>query len=211
MELRDILKRFLSKSLKDYIRREIVKIVQENKAPRMIYGYRDGTGAWRPSTRISDTVFINNPEQIKIADNVYVGHFAVLDGTKSIEIGEGTQIGAWVGMFTHSSHYAIRLYGKHYLEVPESEKLCYQTGEIKIGRYVFIGSGAQILPGVEIGDGAMIAGGARVKRNVKAFSLVGPDSKEIPDAARKFDILNLNRVKDEQLRAWHQEWQQNNL
>lgn len=208
MDLRTFIKWLLPGSVKAFIRREIEQVVRQNKAPRMCYGYRDANGEWRPNTRISDTVYINNPERINIADNVYVGHFAILDGTRTIEIGEGTQIGSWVGVFTHSSHFAIRLYGKHYLSVPEDEKLCYESREIRIGRYVFIGAGAQILPGVEIGDGAIIAGGAHVSKNVQPFSLVNQDSKELLDGARKLDKLKMNKLKDPQLEQWYAEWQQ---
>lgn len=45
--------------------------------------------------------------------------------------------------------------------------------QIVIGNDVWIGSHAIIMPGVEIGDGAIIAAGAVVTRNVPSYAVVG--------------------------------------
>jgi len=144
------------------------------------------------------------PERIRISDNVFVWHYTILDGTGGLEIGEGSQIGAWVGIFTHSSHIAIRIYGNHYQEIPEQEKQGYPTASVQIGKYVFIGAGAMILPGVTIGDGSLISTGAIVTRNVGKFEIVsGNPAKVIGDTRR----LDEQYLKDPQLLAWYEEWQ----
>lgn len=175
------------------------------KAPRMIWGYRDACGELRKRTRVSDTAFIYHPERVSISDNVFVWHYTILDGTGGLEIGEGSQIGAWVGIFTHSSHIAIRLYGDHYQEVPEAEKRGYPTAPVKIGRYVFVGAGAKILPGVTIGDGALISAGALVAKNVDAFQIVTGNPAEVVGDTRPLDKRHL---KDPQLREWYDAWQE---
>lgn len=175
-----------------------------SKAPQMLWGYLDSSGNWRERTRISDTVFFYHPERITIADNVFISHYAILDGTGSIEIEEGVQMGAWVGIFTHSSHIAIRLYGNHYSEVDESVKKGYQVGKIRIGRYTFIGSGAKLLPGVSIGKGALISAGAVVNKSVEDFQLVAGYPPRVIGDTRKLDAMYL---KDPELRAWYHEWQ----
>lgn len=43
---------------------------------------------------------------------------------------------------------------------------------IKIGNKVWIGSNATILPGVTVGDGAIIAAGAVVTKDVDSMSIV---------------------------------------
>ncbi|TDP74634.1 acyltransferase [Roseateles toxinivorans] len=43
---------------------------------------------------------------------------------------------------------------------------------VEIGRHVWIGAGATILPGVKIGDGAVVAAGSVVTRDVAAFTIV---------------------------------------
>jgi len=58
---------------------------------------------------------------------------------------------------------------------------------VSIGNYVWIGAGAIILPGVTIGDGAVIAAGSVVTRDVAPFSIAGGNparfikSREIDD------------------------------
>ena len=174
------------------------------KAPRMIFGYMDSSGEWGPKTRISDTVFFYHQENIRIADNVFVWHYTILDGTGGLDIGEGTQIGAWVGIFTHSSHLSIRIYGKHYLEVPESGKRGYTIKNVIIGKYVFIGAKAMVLPGVNIGDGALISAGSIVKKDVNAFDIVSGNPAEVVGDTRRMDKRYLN---DPNIKSWYEEWQ----
>lgn len=183
----------------------IVDLVRRLKAPRMIWGYRDSSGTYRKRTRISDTAFIYRPQNVRIADNVFVWHHTILDGTGGLEIGEGAQIGAWVGIFTHSSHIAIRLYGDHYQEVPEAEKKGYPTAPVKIGRYVFVGAGAKILPGVTVGDGALIAAGTLVSKDVDPFQIVSGNPASVAGDTRALDKRYL---KDPQLQEWYSAWQQ---
>lgn len=170
----------------------------------MIWGYRDSTGEWRDRTRISDTAFINHRDKIRIADNVFVGHYSILDGTGGLEIGEGCQLAGWNGIYTHSSHIAIRLLGVHYTEVPEDEKTGFTIAPVRLGEYVFLGAGAKIFPGVTIGKGALIGAGTIVNENVDTFAIVaGIPSKVIGDT-REMDKVFLD---DPKIFAWYQEWQ----
>ena len=51
---------------------------------------------------------------------------------------------------------------------------------VAIGNNVWIGAGVNIMPGVHIGDNAVIAGGAVVTRDVPANTVVGGNpAKEI--------------------------------
>ncbi|WP_445488061.1 acyltransferase [Niallia sp. 03133] len=49
----------------------------------------------------------------------------------------------------------------------------YRLGEIEIGDEVMIGANTTILPGVKIGDGAIISAGTLVHKDVPAGSFVG--------------------------------------
>lgn len=204
--MRRFFRAFLPHSLRCYIRNWMQERRRAAKAPKMLWGYNDASGNWRPRTRISDTVFLYYPERINIADNVFVWHYTILDGTGGLEIEEGAQIGAWVGVFTHSSHIAIRIYGRHYSEVPESQKRGYPVNKVKVGRYAFIGAGAKILPGVSIGRGALVAAGAVVNTNVDDFQIVSGNPAVVVGDTRKLDAKYL---KDPQLREWYEEWQKN--
>lgn len=96
------------------------------------------------STLILDAGFINENVQIICADK--------------IEIGEGTAIARDV---------VIRSFDGH--EVMGSNI----SAPIKIGKHVWVGQGAMILKGVTIGDGAIIAAGSIVTKDVPSRTLVG--------------------------------------
>jgi len=205
MNIKNFLKKIYFSPAGLFISRFINPIIRRIKTPFMLWGYHDSSGAWRRFTRISDTVFFYHRENILIADNVFVWHYTILDGTGGLEIGEGCQIGAWVGIFTHSSHMAIRLYGRNYPNIPENEKIGFQIKPVKIGKYVFVGAGAKILPGVNIGDGALISSGSVVSKSVEPFQIVGGNPASVIGDARKLDNRLLE--KNPELRNWYDEWQ----
>jgi len=199
-----LLRRLVPNSIKHYVRRQIDEEMRRYKAPRMVWGYQDSTGEWRPRTRISDTVVLYAPDRISIGNNVFVWHHTILDGTGGLTLEEGCQLGAWVGIFTHSSHIAIRLYGAHYQEVPEDQKKGYSTKPVRIGKYAGVGSGALISPGVKIGKGALVVGGTVVARDVADYEIVGGNPMRVRGDSRHLDKRYL---ADPQIAAWYEEWQ----
>lgn len=192
--------------LRRFIRLRLDSIIRKIKVPRMVKGYHDASGEWRATTRLSDTIFFNHPEKVFIEDNVFIGHFSILDGTGSLHIEEGAQLAGWNGIYTHSSHISIRLYGKHYQEIPESEKKGYVVKPVRISRYAFIGAGAIVLPGVSIGQGALIAAGSIVKEDVEDFQIVSGNPCVPIGTTKKLDIEYL---QDPTVKSWYEEWQKN--
>jgi len=172
----------------------------------MIWGYEDSNGAWRERTRVSDTVYFNHPEKVSIGSNVFIGHFSILDGTGKLTIEEGVQLAGWNGVYTHSSHIAIRLYGKHYQDVSEESKKGYIVKPVNISRYAFIGAGAVILPGVSIGQGALVAAGSIVKRDVEDFQIVA-GTPAIHIGTTK--TIDAEYLKDPIIKSWYEEWHKN--
>jgi acetyltransferase-like isoleucine patch superfamily enzyme len=178
------------------------------KAPKMVWGYQDASGAWRERTRISDTVFFNHPERVFIGDGAFVGHYTILDGTGGLTIGEGSKMSDSVTIFTHSVHMSIRVYGRHYEEVPDAEKEGFQTAPVRIGKYVGIAAGTIIVPGVTIGDGAAVLPGSVVRRNVGPFEIVSGNPARVIGDTRRFDKRLLRESRDPRLAEWYNEWQE---
>lgn len=147
------------------------KLVSLGK-PFMVYGFRDPrTRIFRKFTRMSSTVTIMNSKKLSVADNVWVWHYTILDATEGITIEEGAQIGAWVGVFTHGSENSIRLLGKDFVNIPNTERKGYTRGGVKIGAFTFVGARSTILPGCTIGKGCIIAAGSIVSKNVPDYSI----------------------------------------
>ncbi|QPC47464.1 acyltransferase [Mangrovibacillus cuniculi] len=64
----------------------------------------------------------------------------------------------------------------------------YRLGEVKIGSEVMIGANCTILPGVEIGDGAIVSAGTLVHKDVAPGSFVGGNPMRV--------IYNADELKD---------------
>ena len=141
--------------------------------PFMLYGYFDKpSGKFRKFTRISSNAVIMNKAGLSMGENVWVWHSTILDATEGITIGDGCQIGAWVGIFTHGSEASIRLLGPRFVNIHNSQRLGYTRGSVKIGEYTFIAAGSVILPGVTIGKGCLIGAGTLVSQDVPDYSIV---------------------------------------
>lgn len=188
------------------LKRELKAELRALKTPEMVQGYRDPSGKYHPLTRISDTALLIHPENIYIGNNVYIGHHNIIDGVGGVQIGEGTQFAADVSIFTHSSHIAVRLYGRHYQEIPEYEKKAYVMAPVRIGRYVYAGAGAKIFSGVTLGDGSLVYAGAFVTKDVADFQIVAGCPANVIGDTRDLDKPYL---EDPQLLEWYNEWQAN--
>jgi maltose O-acetyltransferase len=95
---------------------------------------------------------------IRLGDGVFVNFNGVILDVVEVTIGDDTQIGPGVQILAadHPRDAATRATGLEF------------GRPIRIGRNVWIGGGAIILPGVEIGDDAVIGAGSVVTRSVPA-------------------------------------------
>jgi acetyltransferase-like isoleucine patch superfamily enzyme len=101
---------------------------------------------------------------IRIARRVWLGPYAVIYGQGGVEIGEQSLISMHCTIL--SSNHGVPPLGK--LIRDAADKLL----PTKIGRDVWIGANAVVLGGVTIGDGAVVAAGAVVNRDVGAGAVV---------------------------------------
>ncbi len=101
---------------------------------------------------------------IELGDRVVLSRGVHLVAYRGIRIGAGTMIGEYTSIRDANHRYgqdvALRDAG-------------HSSAPINIGSNVWIGRGAMILPGVNIGDGAVIAANAVVNRDVAAGAVVG--------------------------------------
>ena len=98
-------------------------------------------------------------KNIKIGKNVFINAGCKFQDQGGIEIGDGALIGHVVVLATLNHDFA-----------PENRSTLHPSA-IKIGKNVWIGSNATVLPGVSIGDGAIVAAGAVVTRDIPAKTI----------------------------------------
>ncbi|KAB2492383.1 acyltransferase [Priestia endophytica] len=70
----------------------------------------------------------------------------------------------------------------------------YRLGDVEIGSEVMIGANTTILPGVKIGDGAIVAAGTVVHRNVAPGTFVGGNPMNV--IYSKEEMENRDKNKD---------------
>ena len=111
---------------------------------------------------VGDGAVIRPPFHCDFGFNILIGRDAFLNfgcvilDVVTVEIGEGTQIGP-----------AVQIYAADHPRDPETRRSGLEFGRpVRIGAHVWIGGGAIILPGVTIGDDAVIGAGAVVTRDV---------------------------------------------
>ena len=100
-------------------------------------------------------------KNLVIGKNVFINSGCKVQDQGGIEIGDGTLIG----------HNVVLATLNHALAPERRGDLIPRP--IRIGKNVWFGSNAVILPGVTIGDGAVIAAGAAVTKDVPENSVVG--------------------------------------
>ena len=113
------------------------------------------------SFRMFPPFYTDFGKNITIGKDVFINSGCHFQDQGGIEIGDGALIG----------HNVVLATINHDLNPKENRKNHYAA--IKIGAHVWIGSNATVLPGVTIGDFAVVAAGAVVTRDVPAMTVVG--------------------------------------
>lgn len=119
-----------------------------------------------------DCRFLNG-RRVYLGDRNVINFGCLLDGRKfAIRIGNDVSIGPEATILTLGHD-------------PQSPTLEDRGGEVLIGDRVWIGYRAIIMPGVTVGEGAVVAAGAVVTKDVEPFTIVaGVPAKKIGDRLR---------------------------
>jgi acetyltransferase-like isoleucine patch superfamily enzyme len=101
---------------------------------------------------------------MKVGDQSAVALMVMMDVffPELIEIGDNTIVGYNTTILAHE--YLIKE---------------YRLGKVKIGSHVMIGANTTILPGVVIGDHAVIGAGSVVHKNVEPYSFVAGNPLQV--------------------------------
>ncbi|MGN0314561.1 MAG: acyltransferase [Fusicatenibacter sp.] len=122
---------------------------------------------------IDATTIIRYPEKISIGDFVHIQPGCKLLGGGGIEIGRGTILAHDIQILTQNHMYD----SEDLKYLPYDERIVNKA--VHIGEYVWIGARVLIIPGVTVGDGAVIAAGAVVTKDVPKCAVVGGNPARI--------------------------------
>lgn len=157
----------------------------ERNMPTMLYTFKL-KGKIIKDTRVgSSTAFIGE-QNLSLAENVFIGQFNFIEASNGISIEEGVQITNYISILSHSSHDAIRLYGKEYRK--QSDLKGYQKGEVKIGKYSFIGPHTTIMPGTNVGKGSLISAYSFVSGTFPDFAIISGNPAKVVGSTKDRDV-----------------------
>jgi acetyltransferase-like isoleucine patch superfamily enzyme len=123
------------------------------------------------------------PRNISIGEGTIIGDHAFLDGRASLKIGSHVDIASKVMIYN----------SEHDLNSPTMKA---KEEPVVIGDYCFIGPRAIIMPGVTLGKGAVVAGGAVVTKSVPDGVIVGGvPAQKIKDRGLKEYSYRLGRPR----------------
>ena len=129
-----------------------------------------------PNIIVGDYTYYDDPESVENFNSNVLYHFDFI-GDKLI-IGKFCQIAANVRFIMNGANHATDgfstfpfcAFGNEWKDVPLTPDY---KGDTVIGNDVWIGYDAIVMPGVQIGDGAIIASGSVVTKDVEPYCIVG--------------------------------------
>lgn len=109
-------------------------------------------------------------ENVSIGNNSGIGVNCQLLGP--INIGNNVMMGPEVIIYTRNHRF-------DQIDIPMNLQGFQDYKPVSIGNDVWIGARVIILPGVNVGDGAILAAGAIVTKNVEPYTIVGGNPAKI--------------------------------
>jgi maltose O-acetyltransferase len=123
---------------------------------------RERLGSVGEGAQIRAPFFCDYGFNIHLGPGVFLNFNCVILDVADVHIGEGTQIGP-----------AVQIYAADHPREQAARETGLELGRpVHIGRHVWIGGGAILLPGVSVGDGATIGAGSVVTKDVAARATV---------------------------------------
>jgi acetyltransferase-like isoleucine patch superfamily enzyme len=145
---------------------------------------------------------VSNDPRIKIGRFTYgKPNITLWSENDSVEIGSFCSFGVNVEIISGGEHrtdwittYPLKI--AFNMLGPNDDLIPFNKGPINIGHDVWVGQGARILSGVRIGNGAVIAAGSLITKDVADYEVVGGNpAKHIKFRFNEIDIQKLLSLK----------------
>lgn len=131
-----------------------------------------------------------------IGDRLIIGKFCMIASDVTFIMNGANHLSRSI------SSYPFAIFGKGWEKAMEG-KTYPSKGDTIIGNDVWIGYRATIMPGVKIGDGAIIASNATVTKDVPPYAIVGGNPAEL--IRKRFSDQEIRRLLE--LQWWNKDIQ----
>ncbi|PZU95248.1 MAG: chloramphenicol acetyltransferase, partial [Leptolyngbya sp.] len=128
-----------------------------------------------------------------IGDKLIIGKFCSIASDVKFIMNGGNHRTDWL------TNYPFPIFGQGWESVMPSE--WPNKGDTVIGHDVWIGYGATLMPGVQVGDGAIIAAQSVVTKAVPPYAVVGGNPAQV--IRYRFDETTIEALLD--IQWWHWE------
>lgn len=118
---------------------------------------------------------VREPDRVEIGGASIVGHNVILDGRSGIKIGKNVNISSEAAIWTLQHD-------------PQSPSFGTTGGQVVVDDRAWLSFRCTVLPGVHIGEGAVVAAGSIVTKDVEPFTIVaGIPARKIGVRTRDLD------------------------
>jgi acetyltransferase-like isoleucine patch superfamily enzyme len=125
-----------------------------------------------PGARIAGRAEIRGGDGVVVGEDSLVGHDAILDGRGGLTVGAYVNLSSEVAIWSADHDHGDPDFG-------------YRSSPVVIGDRAWLSFRTTILPGVVIGEGAVVAAGAVVTKDVAPYTIVaGVPAKPVGERPR---------------------------
>ncbi|SFG96255.1 maltose O-acetyltransferase [Sporolactobacillus nakayamae] len=136
----------------------VVPLIPVQNLRKLIY--KIGKMKIGKNTTILRPVYLYAPSRIQIGDYCAINDHVVLDGRGKLIINDNVNISPYVKIYT--AEHDVNSMDFH-----------YTAGITTINKFAWVSTGSILLPGISVGEGAVIAAGAVVTKDINPYDIVG--------------------------------------
>lgn len=140
------------------LRKIVSHIIKPFRSHRLVREYR------RQGFELYCPFEISNPDNIQFTPPIYIGPNSWMSLRGKLKIGKGTIIGPRLKVHTSNHRWQGTM-------LPYDD--IYEVKDVTIGENVWIGADVTVMPGVHIGEGAVVAACSCVTKDIPPMALVG--------------------------------------
>lgn len=154
-----------------------------------------------PNIIVGDYTYYDDPDDVYNFEKNVLYHFDFIGD--NLIIGKFCQIAAGVRFIMNGGNHYLGGYSSFPFVIfktdwPQVPFISTNKGDTKVGNDVWFGNSVTIMPGVQIGHGAIIATGSVVTKDVEPYAIVGGNPAQL--IRKRFDQDTIDFLLD--LKWW---------